>query len=102
MNEMKRIPAFLISVVLLFCAQESRAALGSEALYKQGMEAFESGNYSSAELLFRKALDSDEDEITDRAWFYLARSYFHQKNYGSAVHEFTSYLNKCRTASLCQ
>ncbi len=99
---MKRIPAFLISVVLLFCAQESRAALGSEALYKQGMEAFESGNYSSAELLFRKALDSDEDEITDRAWFYLARSYFHQKNYGSAVHEFTSYLNKCRTASLCQ
>ena len=99
---MKKILIAILSTILLFSGQIIFSALDTETLYEQGMEALKSGNYSSAELLFRKVMDSDEDEIADRAWFHLAKSIYYQKNYKSAVHEFTSYLNKCRTTSLCQ
>ena len=39
----------------------SFAAVDSRVNYNQGLEAFKTGNYSSAELLFRKTLENDDD-----------------------------------------
>ena len=96
----------IFTAILLFCLLTGTifvfSAPASEAMLEQGMEALRSGNYSSAELIFRRLTSSNEEEIKDRAWFYLAQSIFYQKNYKSSIHEFTSYLNKCRTTALCQ
>ncbi|MCL2025822.1 MAG: tetratricopeptide repeat protein [Leptospirales bacterium] len=78
------------------------SAPASESMLEQGIEALKSGNYSSAELIFRRLSTSGDSEMKDIAWFYLAQSIFFQKNYRSSIFEFTSYLNKCRTMALCQ
>lgn len=75
------------------------AQAGSKALYEQGLEAFKSKNYGSAELLFRKVVD-EEDEYRDRAWYFMAISIFYQKKYDDAVFEFNRFLLVCSTAEL--
>lgn len=88
--------------MLLFLSLSSVPVHSNETrrLFDQGMEAFRKGNFGSAELLFRKVLDGDSDEYRDRAWFHLARSMHARKNYRSALFEFNSFLNRCRTESL--
>lgn len=88
---------FLTAVIAL-----TLLASPSDVMLEQGLEALKTGNYSSAELIFRRLTSSNDDETKDKAWFYLAQSIFYQKNYKSSIHEFTSYLNKCRTTVLCQ
>ncbi len=85
----------------IFFPGTGKTAQDYESFLKQGREAFKGGNYNSAELLFRKAIDSEDDETRDRAWYYLARSIFEQKNYQSALYEFNSFLNKCKTSEIC-
>lgn len=75
------------------------AAFESKIIFNQGLEAFRASNYSSAELLFRKTLENNDD-YRDRAWFYLARTVFQQGKYKSAIFEFNSFLTKCRTENL--
>ena len=74
--------------------------IDAESTYEQGIEAFKSRNYGSSELLFRKIIESKDDEFIDRAWFYHARSIFYQKKYKAAIFDFTSFITKSRTASL--
>jgi len=96
----------IFTAIILFCLLTGWglifSAPASEAMLEQGIEALKTGNYSSAELIFRRLSASDEDEIKDTAWFYLAQSIFYQKNYRSSIYEFTSYLNKCKNLTLCQ
>ncbi|MCL1910906.1 MAG: tetratricopeptide repeat protein [Leptospirales bacterium] len=99
---MKKIFAAVIFFCLLAGWGLIFSAPASEAMLEQGIEALKAGNYSSAELIFRRLVTSDEAEIKDMAWFYLAQSIFYQKNYRSSIYEFTSYLNKCKTLALCQ
>jgi len=94
---MKKVLTLFIVISLLPAALH--AALDSRTLFEQGVEAFNSGNYGSSELLFKKILDND-DEYRDRAWFYLARSIYQQKKYKSALYEFNSFLNKSSTSAL--
>ena len=86
--------------LLVFTAVFSFAAMDSKSLYDQGFEAFKTGNYGSAELLFRKIVDSGDEEYLDRAWFYMARSIFNKNKYESALFEFKSFLNRCTTEDL--
>jgi len=90
-----------ITAVLLFCltAAALHSAFDSRVMLNQGLEAFRSGNYSSAELLFRRTVEFD-DENRDRAWFYLSRSIFQQGKYSAALFEFNTFLTKCRTEAL--
>ncbi|MFA5519106.1 MAG: tetratricopeptide repeat protein [Spirochaetota bacterium] len=84
---------------LLFISVFTFAAFDSKVMLNQGLEAFRAGNYSSAELLFRRTVEFNDDN-RDRAWFYLARSIFQQGKYSSALFEFNTFLTKCRTESL--
>lgn len=90
-----------IIYLLLFCVAAAPvfAAFDSRVMLNQGLEAFRSGNYSSAELLFRRTVEFD-DENRDRAWFYLSRSIFQQGKYSAALFEFNTFLTKCRTEAL--
>ncbi len=93
-----------VAVIALFiipvCMTAAFAAMDARSLYDQGMEAFKTGNYGSAELLFRKIVDSGDDEYLDRAWFHLARSIFNKGKYELALFEFKNFLNRCKTNSL--
>lgn len=81
------------------CNLVLNAAPDSRIIFNQGIEAFKSGNYSSAELLFRKTIEND-DEYRDKAWFYLSRTIYQQAKYRAAIFEFNSFLTKCRTENL--
>lgn len=85
--------------MLLLIFSNVISAPESRDTFNQGMEAFKAGNYASAELLFRKS-EENNDEYRDRAWFYLARTVFQQGKYKSAIFEFNSFLTKCRTENL--
>ena len=91
----------LINIVLylMFSLTTGFTAADSRNIFNQGMEAFKAGNYASAELLFRKT-EENNDEYRDRAWFFLARTIFQQGKYKSAIFEFNSFLTKCRTENL--
>ncbi len=91
----------VIFIIFLFPCSSAWSANDNKVLYEQGKEAFNSGNYGSSDLLFRKILDSDDEEYKDEAHFLLARSIFYQKKFKSAIFEFNSYLTKCRTSGLC-
>lgn len=95
---MKKTAAITIIILLSFAVQIF-AAFESKVIFNQGVEAFKSSNYSSAELLFRKTLENNDD-YKDKAWFYLARTIFQQGKYKSAIFEFNSFLTKCRTENL--
>lgn len=84
---------FIFFSALLYSAADSRIT------FTQGIEALKAGNYSAAELLFRKTLENN-DEYRDRAWFYLARTIYQQEKYRPAIFEFNSFLTKCRTENL--
>lgn len=90
----------ILFLILLQSAIVNSASNYNQVL-EQGIEAYNSGNFGSAELLFRKGMDSDDDETRDRSWYYLARSIFNQKKYKSSIFEFNSFLNKCRSSQLC-
>lgn len=92
---------YIICAFLLVVIATANGSQDYESFLKQGKEAFNAGNYNSAELLFRKATESDDDETRDRAWFYLARSIYEQKNFKSSLYEFNSFLNKCKTSEVC-
>ncbi|MGL4369782.1 MAG: tetratricopeptide repeat protein, partial [Spirochaetota bacterium] len=76
------------------------SAAPSQALLEQGVEAFKSQNYKSAELLFRKCIEADDDN-NETAWFYLARSLYGQKRYKDSIFEFNRFLVNCRSIELC-
>ncbi|MBN1534999.1 MAG: tetratricopeptide repeat protein [Spirochaetes bacterium] len=76
------------------------AVADNDRQFELATGAFKSRNYGSAELLFKRIIDSGDDEYRDKAWFYYARSIYHQKKYKSAIYEFNSYVNQSRTASL--
>ena len=78
---------------------EGFSTVESRNIFNQGVEAFKAGNYASAELLFRKT-EENNDDYRDRAWFFLARTIFQQGKYKSAIFEFNSFLTKCRTENL--
>ena len=86
-------------IVILFIIGNSNVYSDSRNLFNQGLEAFKADNYASAELLFRKTVESN-DEYRDRGWFYLARTIYQQGKYKVAIFEFNSFLTKCRTESL--
>ena len=88
----------IIPVVLL--ALKLVAAPNPQSLHEQGLEALNSGNYSSAELLFKRVMDLNDEEYRDRAQFYHARAIFLQKKYRAAIYEFNSYLNQSRSTPL--
>jgi len=92
--------AGITAIVFLGCSAAAFAAMDARSLYDQGMEAFRTGNYGSAELLFRKIVDSGDEEYLDRAWFHLARSIFSKGKYDLALFEFKNFLNRCKTNSL--
>lgn len=96
MNHLLRI-FFIIGI--LFILKNLHAVPDSKNIFNQGIEAFKSGNYASAELLFRKT-EENNDEYRDRAWFYLSRTIFQQGKYKAAIFEFNSFLTKCRTENL--
>jgi tetratricopeptide (TPR) repeat protein len=90
----------ILAIIALFILPVSILAADSKAMYEQGIEAFKSANYRNAELIFRKTVDAD-DEYSERAWFYLARSIYHQKRYKDAIFEFNRFLLSCRNNELC-
>jgi len=97
---MKRILTKIIILVAVFLiAGNSNVYSESRNLFNQGLEAFKAGNYASAELLFRKTVESN-DEYMDRGWFFLARTIYQQGKYKPAIFEFNSFLTKCRTETL--
>jgi len=96
---MSRLFRIYIFIALLLLFQNSYTAPESKNIFNQGMEAFKAGHYASAELLFRKT-EENNDEYRDRAWFYLSRTIFQQGKYKAAIFEFNSFLTKCRTESL--
>ncbi len=95
---MKRL--FFINIIIMISVfQVIYSAPDSRNIFNQGVEAFKAGNYASAELLFRKT-EENNDEYRDRAWYYLSRTIFQQGKYKAAIFEFNSFLTKCRTESL--
>jgi tetratricopeptide (TPR) repeat protein len=88
----------LLSLFFIVTAAAVFASAGQQ-YYEQGTEAFKSGNFKNAELLFRKTIDAD-DEYLDRAWFYLSQSLYHQKRYKDALFEYNRFLLNCRTPGL--
>lgn len=96
---MKRSITAIITIAL-FISHAVFAAMDAKSLFEQGTEAFKSGNYGSAELLFKKVVDSGDDELIDQAWFYLARSIFGKEQYESAIFEFKRFLSRCKTEQL--
>jgi len=100
MNKFK-IHSLLLLILFLLIVTPAAGGQEYEVFFKQGVEAFKAKNFNSAELLFKKAIEADDTETRDRAWFYLARSIYQQKNYDSALYEFNSFLNKCKTAEVC-
>jgi len=79
-----------LTLLILFSLFSADASQDAESMFEQGIEAFNSGNYGSSELIFRKIIESSDDEIGDRAWFYLSRSIYHQKKYKSSIFEFNN------------
>jgi len=94
-----RIVPFL-AAFLLFIDSSAFAAMDSRTLFEQGMEAFKTGNYGSAELIFRKIVDSRNDEYLDRAWFFMSRAIYCKGKYDLALFEFKNFLNRCKTDAL--
>lgn len=88
---------FAIAVIILFIGQASFAV---ESIYNQAMEAFNSGNYNSAVLLFRRVMERSDD-YRDRAWFHLSLSYYRNGKYNEALFEFSNFLTECSTPELC-
>lgn len=87
----------ILSLAVVLCA-----AADVEQLFEQGMDAFNSANYGSSELIFRQILDEEASgEIRDKSWFYLCRSIFQSQKYDSAIFEFNAFLNKCRSTDIC-
>lgn len=91
----------ILLLIALLTVWHTAIAQDSDRFFQQGMKAYESENYGSAELLFRKALRSGKDRSSDNASYYLALSVYHQKKYRAAIFEFNNYLNSCRVARLC-
>ncbi len=97
---MNRHLTYACVVIAVLLAGMAQGAVDTKAFYDQGMEAFKTGNYGSSELLFRKIIDTGDDEYIDQAWFYLARSLYNKKKYEASLFEFKSFLNKCKTETL--
>ncbi len=93
----------IISIFLFFQLSLIYPAVPPQTLYEQGIEAFKTGNYISSELLLRKIIESDNDNIEyrDSAWYHLALSIFNQKKYKSAIFEFNRFLTSCTNIELC-
>jgi len=88
----------LLIILFLLCSIVSYS-IDARKQFDQGLEAFNSGNYSIAEFLFKQILD--DYEFGERARLYLAKSVFYKKKYKAAIFEFKSYLNVCRDTALC-
>ncbi len=59
---MKKLTIHFLPMLLILITGIAYAAMESKTLLDQGMEAFRSGNYGSAELVFKKIKESGEKE----------------------------------------
>ena len=93
----------LSTLFFLIGPTPSMAVIDAEVLLEQGMESFQSENFGSSELVFRKIIDLDLDDNTllDKARFYFCRALLAQKKYKAALFELNNFYNKCRTIELC-
>ena len=62
---MNRLFRNIIFIVIVIFTKNLYAVPDSKNIFNQGMEAFKSGNYASAELLFRKT-EENNDEYKDK------------------------------------
>ncbi|MFH0976758.1 MAG: tetratricopeptide repeat protein [Spirochaetota bacterium] len=88
-------------IILLAFTFNVFPANNSQALFEQGFEAFKSGNFGNSGLLFRKIIESGDNEYRDKAWYYLALSIFNQKKYQDAIFEFNRFISSCTATDLC-
>jgi len=86
--------------IFLLSVNPVHAVFNSKAIFEQGLEAFSSKNWKSAQFLFQKVKNQDDD-YRERAHFYLARSIYSQKKYRSAIYEFNSFIGECNDNKLC-
>ena len=71
-----------------FSVSQASLALGGDeyALYSRGLDSFRKRFYSEARQIMRELMSSfPEGRYTDRANFWIAESYFQQRNYSSAL-----------------
>jgi TolA-binding protein len=92
--------SYIITASAMLFMMLASARADTDRQFGHALGAFKSGNFGSAELLFKKIIDSGDDDYMDRAWFFYARSIYHQKKYKSAIFEFNNFVNKSRTMSL--
>ena len=71
----------------------------SDIHFQQGLEAYKSGNFGSAELLFRKVVER-RDSYQERGNFYLAACLFRQGKYDEAIFEFNRFQLLSRNQDL--
>ncbi|HOA08226.1 MAG TPA: hypothetical protein PKM07_10065, partial [Spirochaetota bacterium] len=68
---LKKCKIRLISAIFcIFAATSLLIAQTSDVYFQQGLEAYKSGNFGSAELLFRKVIER-KDSYQERGNFYL-------------------------------
>ena len=77
---------FLSTIIAVSIGSSAVFSADNESLYNQGIEAFNSGNYGSAELIFQRIIDTKDDDFIDQAWFYLAKSIFYQEKALSVIY----------------
>ena len=81
---MKRSGWFLLLCVLLLIPGYSLASNGDpERIFNEGNKAYQSGNYLSAEKLYRSILDSGME--SGRLYYNLGNACFKQKHLGEAI-----------------
>ena len=97
---LKKCKIRLISAILcMFAATSLLNAQTSDVYFQQGLEAYKSGNFGSAELLFRKVIER-KDSYQERGNFYLAACLFRQGKYDEAIFEFNRFQLLSRNQEL--
>ncbi|MBP7902181.1 MAG: tetratricopeptide repeat protein [Spirochaetes bacterium] len=97
---LKKCKIRLIAAVFGFALAASLLnAQTSDIYFQQGLEAYKSGNFGSAELLFRKVIEK-RDSYQERGNFYLAACLFRQDKYDEAIFEFNRFQLLSRNQEL--
>ena len=97
---LKKCKIRLITAVFGFVLSASFLnAQTSDIYFQQGLEAYKSGNFGSAELLFRKVIEK-RDSYQERGNFYLAACLFRQGKYDEAIFEFNRFQLLSRNQEL--
>jgi len=89
----------IAALFCLFAASSVLNAQTSDVYFQQGLEAYKSGNFGSAELLFRKVVER-KDSYQERGNFYLAACLYRQGKYDEAIFEFNRFQLLSRNQEL--